>query len=62
MSQAYTTVEDWKMFSDAFEKFSEMVTSLRSSHSQQSDHGQIGTLQMPVDSFQKISGGSRMLM
>jgi len=41
MSQAYTTVEDWKMFSDAFEKFSEMVTSLRSSQSQQSDHGQI---------------------
>jgi hypothetical protein len=41
MSQAYTTVDDWKMFSDAFEKFSEMVTSLRSSQSQPSDHGQI---------------------
>jgi hypothetical protein len=41
MSQAYTTIDDWKMFSDAFAKFSDMVTALHSPQSQQLDHGQI---------------------
>ena len=41
MSHAYTTIDDWKMCSGAFEKFSAIVTSLHSPHSQQLDHGQI---------------------
>lgn len=41
MSQAYTTIDEWKMFSGAFEKFSDIVTSLHSPQSQQLDHGQI---------------------
>ena len=41
MSQAYTTIDDWKMCPGAFEKFSEIVTSLHSPQSQQLDHGQI---------------------
>jgi hypothetical protein len=44
MSQAYTTIDDWKMFSGAFEKFSDIVTSLHSPQSQQLDHGQIEQL------------------
>jgi hypothetical protein len=31
MSQAYTTVDEWKEFSSAFEKFSDMVATLTDS-------------------------------
>lgn len=41
MSQAYTAIDEWKAFSSAFEKFSEMVVSLYDPQTQQADHGQI---------------------
>ena len=39
MSQAYTTIDDWEMFSHAFEQFAHVVTQLRSDESRQLEHG-----------------------
>ena len=44
MSQAYTTIDEWKEFASAFEKFSDIVTSLRGPQSEQLDHAQIEQL------------------
>jgi hypothetical protein len=41
MSQAYTTLDEWTVFSSAFEKFSDMVTTLHDAPAQQFDHGQV---------------------
>jgi len=41
MFQAYTTIEEWKEFSFAFEQFRDVVTHLCSESSQQLDHGEI---------------------
>jgi hypothetical protein len=41
MSQAYTTVDEWEVFSCAFEQFTHVVTSLRSPESQQLEHGDV---------------------
>lgn len=41
MSQAYTTIDEWEMFSHAFEQFSDVVTQLRSDASRQLEHGQV---------------------
>jgi hypothetical protein len=41
MSQAYTTIDEWEMFSPAFEQFSDVVTQLRSEESRQLGHGQV---------------------
>src|SRR5919106_2455250 len=44
MSQAYPTIDDWEMFSPAFEQFSDVVTQLRSDESRQLEHGQVEQL------------------
>jgi hypothetical protein len=44
MSQAYTTLDDWEMFSPAFEPFADVVTQLRSDESRQLEHGQVEQL------------------
>lgn len=41
MSQAYTTLDEWEVFSSAFEKFSDMVAVLHDAPAQQFDHGQV---------------------
>src|SRR5688572_33017842 len=41
MSQAYTTVDEWKEFSSAFETFSDMVATLNDSPAQHFDHGEV---------------------
>jgi hypothetical protein len=41
MSQSYTTVEDWKTFCGAFEKFQEMTTYLNSDSARGLEHGQV---------------------
>lgn len=44
MSQAYTTIDDWEMFSNAFEQFADIVTHLRSEASHHLEHGQVEQL------------------
>jgi hypothetical protein len=44
MSQAYPTIDDWEMFSPAFEQFADVVTQLRSDASRQLEHGQVEQL------------------
>lgn len=44
MSQAYTTINEWKEFASALEKFADIVTSLRCPQSEQLDHAQIEQL------------------
>ena len=41
MSQAYTSLDEWKTFSSAFEKFASMVATLHDVQAQQLDHGQV---------------------
>ena len=41
MSQAYTPLDEWTVFSSAFETFSDMVTTLHDAPAQQFDHGQV---------------------
>ena len=41
MSQAYTTLDEWEVFSSAFEKFSSMVATLHDAQAPQLDHGQV---------------------
>lgn len=43
MSQAYTTLDEWEVFSSAFDKFSDMVAALHGAKAQQFDHGQVET-------------------
>jgi hypothetical protein len=44
MFQAYTTIDDWEMFSHAFEQFCDVVTQLHSDESRQLEYGQVEQL------------------